>query len=53
MTREQFLEDVKNYVSKPVTKEMIERTLNEINKSETLYNSTLKSELLKDLRGVQ
>lgn len=52
MTKEQFDADIKKYVSKPITKEQIERTLAEINKSELLQNSTLKNELLKDLRGL-
>lgn len=49
MKKEQFEADIKKYVSKPITKEQLERTLAEINKSELLRNSTLKSEILKDL----
>lgn len=53
MTKEQFNADIKKYVSKPIPIEIIERTLTEINKSELLNNSTLKNELLKDLRGLR
>lgn len=49
MTKKQFDADIKKYVSKPISKEIIERTLVEISKSEWLSNSTLKNELVKDV----
>jgi len=53
MTKEQFNEDIEKYITVPITVEQIERTLAEINKSEILSNSVLKTELKKDLRGLR